>query len=57
MNTRGQDKVLYASDHPVLDMRRCLEEAQKLDLREGVLRKFVYENARKLFFGERTPRS
>lgn len=57
MNTRGQDKVLYASDHPVLDMRRCLEEAQKLDLREGVLEKFVRENARKLFFGERSPRA
>ncbi len=41
----------------MLDMRRCLEEAHKLDLREGVLEKFVRENARKLFFGERSPRA
>ncbi len=48
MNTRGQDKILYASDHPVLSMERCIAEAQELDLREGVLEKFLYGNARKL---------
>ena len=57
MNTRGKDKVLYASDHPVLDMRRVIDEAQKLDLREGVLDKFLYENAQGLFFSGRSPRS
>ena len=57
MNTRGQDKVLYASDHPVLDMRRCIDEAQKLDLRDGVLDKFLFANADRLFFSPRTPRS
>jgi predicted TIM-barrel fold metal-dependent hydrolase len=57
MNTRGKDKVLFASDHPVLDMRRCIEEAQKLDLRDGVLDKYLYENADRLFFSERRPRN
>jgi predicted TIM-barrel fold metal-dependent hydrolase len=52
MNTRGQDKVIWASDHPALPIKRCLEEAQKLDLREGVLDKYLYSNAAKLFFGE-----
>ena len=56
MNTRGQAKILYASDHPVLSMERCIEEAQKLDLREGVLDKFLYANAERLFFAERQPR-
>jgi predicted TIM-barrel fold metal-dependent hydrolase len=56
MNTRGQDKILYASDHPVLSMERCLEAARALDLREGVLDKFVRHNAERLFFAERSAR-
>jgi predicted TIM-barrel fold metal-dependent hydrolase len=56
MNTRGSEKILYASDHPVLSMQRCIESAQTLDLREGVLDKFLYENAERLFFGQREPR-
>jgi predicted TIM-barrel fold metal-dependent hydrolase len=50
MNTRGQGKVIYASDHPAIPMRRCLEEATKLDLRPGVLDQFLYANAQRLFF-------
>ena len=55
MNTRGQDKILFASDHPVLSFERCVKEAQELDLREGVLDKFLYANAEKLFFSGRHP--
>jgi predicted TIM-barrel fold metal-dependent hydrolase len=50
MNTRGQDKIIFATDHPVLSLERCLTEAQQLDLREGVLDKFLYQNAANLFF-------
>ena len=50
MNTRGKHKILFASDHPVLDFRRCIPEAEQLPLREGVLDLFLYENASKLFF-------
>jgi predicted TIM-barrel fold metal-dependent hydrolase len=57
MNTRGQDKILYASDHPVLSMQRCLAEARDLDLREGVLQKFLRSNAERLFFSPRSPRT
>ncbi len=57
MNTRGQDKVLFASDHPVLSFKRCIAEAEALDLREGVLDKYLYANAERLFFSERRPRS
>ena len=52
MNTRGQDKVMFASDHPVLSFERCIKEAQELDLREGVLDKFLYANAERLFFSK-----
>jgi predicted TIM-barrel fold metal-dependent hydrolase len=55
MNTRGQDKILFASDHPVLSFERCIAEAQALDLREGVLDKFLYANADRLFFSGREP--
>jgi hypothetical protein len=34
-----QDKVIFASDHPVLQMERCIQEAMALNLREGVLAK------------------
>lgn len=55
MNTRGQDKVMYASDHPVLPMKRVIAEAEQLDLREGVLDKFLRANAEEFFFRERRP--
>ena len=58
MNTRGQEKVIFASDHPAIPMKRCVEEATKLDLRPGVLDKFLYANAARFLFGERVePRS
>jgi predicted TIM-barrel fold metal-dependent hydrolase len=50
MNTRGQGKVMFASDHPAIQMERCLKEAMQLDLRDGVLEKFLYTNANDLFF-------
>jgi predicted TIM-barrel fold metal-dependent hydrolase len=56
MNTRGKHKIMFASDHPVLTMDRCLEEAGALDLRPGVLEKYLYENAHAVLFGERNPR-
>jgi predicted TIM-barrel fold metal-dependent hydrolase len=52
MNTRGQDKVIFASDHPAIQMKRCIEDARALDLRPGVLEKYLYGNAERLFFGD-----
>jgi predicted TIM-barrel fold metal-dependent hydrolase len=56
MNTRGQDRVLFGSDHPALPMERCIDEARRLDLREGVLDKYLFANAERLFFSPRKPR-
>jgi predicted TIM-barrel fold metal-dependent hydrolase len=50
MNTRGKTKVMFASDHPAIQMDRCLEEASELELRPGVLEMFLYENAERVFF-------
>jgi len=52
MNTRGRHKILFASDHPVLTMERCLNEAAALPLRPGVLDGFLYKNAARFFWGE-----
>jgi len=49
MNTRGQNKVMFASDHPVLSFERCLSEAAELPFREGVLEKYLRGNALALF--------
>lgn len=56
MNTRGSEKILFATDHPVLSIERCVSEAKELDLREGVLEKYLYANAERLFFSPRSPR-
>jgi len=45
MNTRGQDKILYASDHPVLSMKRCITEAVVVCLPSAVLRDRVAVSA------------
>jgi predicted TIM-barrel fold metal-dependent hydrolase len=52
MNTRGKDKVIFASDHPAIQMKRCLEDARSLELRPGILDKYLYQNAKRLFFPE-----
>ena len=57
MNTRGQGKVMWASDHPAIQMDRCLKEAHQLDLREGVLEKYLYGNAERVFFEKREARA
>jgi predicted TIM-barrel fold metal-dependent hydrolase len=56
MNTRGADKVLFASDFPVLTIERCVREARELDLKPDVLEKYLRGNAEALFFGGRSPR-
>ena len=52
MRTRGQDRILFASDYPVLSMQRCLDEAAKLDLAPEVRDAWLYANAEAFFFGE-----
>jgi len=49
MNTRGQDKVLFATDFPFLPFDRAVETAKALPFRPGVLRKFLGDNARRVF--------
>jgi predicted TIM-barrel fold metal-dependent hydrolase len=56
MNTRGGDKVMFGSDHPVLGLERAVREAQELDLRPDVREKYLAGNAERVFFGPRRAR-
>ena len=53
MRTRGPDKVIYASDWPVLRMHRVVPEALALDLPAEALENYLYNNAQNFFFGPR----
>jgi len=50
MRTRGKDKVLFASDSPVLSIARCVTEARALDLPDDVREAWLGGNAT-AFFG------
>ena len=49
INTYGQDKVLFGTDFPVLDFGRTRAEVEALGLCEEAKRKFLRENAVKLY--------
>ena len=53
MRTRGKDRILFASDYPVLSMERCLAEAANLDLPDEVRAAWLYDNAQAFFFPDR----
>ena len=52
--TRGTERILFASDYPVLSMQRCLGEAGALDLTADVRDAWLYRNAETFFFGGST---
>jgi predicted TIM-barrel fold metal-dependent hydrolase len=53
MRTRGRDKVIFASDWPVLRQSRVVPEALALDLPPDVLANYLHHNAAEFFFGGR----
>ncbi len=48
--TRGADKVIYASDYPLLDLARATSAARALPLPDADLRRVLHDNAQRLFF-------
>jgi hypothetical protein len=50
MRTRGKNRVMFASDSPVLSITRCVTEAAALDLAPEVLDNYLYQNAQDFFF-------
>lgn len=49
MNTTGQEKVLFATNFPMLDFQKCVEQVRQLDLSAEVERAFLYDNARRVY--------
>jgi len=52
MRTRGKNRVMFASDSPVLSITRCITEARALDLPPEVLDAYLYGNAQDFLFAE-----
>jgi len=50
LRTRGKERILFASDYPVLSFERTLGEAAKLDLDDEVRDLWLYRNAKSFFF-------
>jgi uncharacterized protein len=49
INTWGQNKVMFGSDFPLLDFERIRREVEALGLRPESKRKFLRDNAKKVF--------
>jgi len=49
INTRGQDKVLFGTDWPIIDFERAMKEIAALELREIPERKLLVENAVRVY--------
>lgn len=49
INTRGQDKVLFGTDWPIIEFERAMREIDELELREIPKRKLLVENAVRVY--------
>ena len=49
MKTTGREKVLFATNFPMLDFQRCLAQVRQLELPDDLLRAFLHDNARGVF--------
>jgi predicted TIM-barrel fold metal-dependent hydrolase len=49
INSYGQDKVLFGTDFPVLGFKRTMDEVLALGLRADPLRKFLRDNALRVY--------
>lgn len=49
LNSYGQDKVLFGTDWPVIDPERAMREIEELELRPESERKFMRDNAVRVF--------
>lgn len=48
--TPGSEKVLFASDYPLLDLDKTISAARALGLPEPALKRVLFDNAHELFF-------
>jgi len=52
LNTRGAERVMWASDYPVLTYERCMKEISEMKFRDqATLENFLAGNAERVIFG------
>jgi hypothetical protein len=49
MKTSGRSKVLFGTNFPHLEWRKCVDQALRLDLPQPSLKRFFYSNAVRVF--------
>ncbi|MBT4642040.1 MAG: amidohydrolase family protein, partial [Deltaproteobacteria bacterium] len=49
VSSYGQDKALWATDYPLLDYKRCVDEARDLELPFEIEKKLLRDNTIKAF--------
>ena len=49
LKTYGKDKVMFGTNFPQLPFERCMEQARALELPDDVRKRFLRENARRVF--------
>ncbi|EQA44958.1 amidohydrolase family protein [Leptospira broomii serovar Hurstbridge str. 5399] len=49
MKTSGRSKVLFGTNFPHLEFKKCVNQAVALDLPEPSLKRFFYANAKRIF--------
>jgi predicted TIM-barrel fold metal-dependent hydrolase len=49
INSRGQDKVMWGTDYPLLGHKEALEQIEQLGLKEEAKRKLLRDNAARVF--------
>jgi predicted TIM-barrel fold metal-dependent hydrolase len=53
MNGSGSDRIMWASDYPLLTFDRCVAEIEDMEFRDDTVRqKFVADNARRVIIGQ-----
>jgi hypothetical protein len=51
LNGRGADKIMWASDYPVLEFARCREQIAAMPIRDEERRRaFAHDNAQRVLF-------
>lgn len=48
--TRGREQVMFASDHPLVPLERCIDELGRLELPAGAWPAFLRDNATRVFW-------
>ncbi len=49
INSHGQDKVVWGTDYPLIDHKESLDQIESLGLREQSKKKFLHDNAARIF--------